>query len=226
MWECLKSNYSKECQRYLAANPGRVITTEIIASILGKAWPVSFTPVNIMAGFRKSGAFPLNPGEVTDRHLAPSKGVYVKEPSPQLPTGSTSANVTTSPPASSDSSLRSPRSFTSDQQREQKRKEQEQKKKDKREQKHSVPAKRKSSKSENRGLSTSTPDLASIFSDKCHYLDSSDAECPECGLTFLEDESGKPWVCCDRCESWLDFKCTGLTNSKRVPKKFYCHSCM
>ena len=224
-----------------------------------------------MAGFRKSGAFLLNPGEVTDRHLAPSKEVYVKEPSPQLPTGSTSANVTTSPPASSASSLRSPRSFTSDQhqlyqtryteglpkvtlthdevlssiktkeankmlkeaekqakkiQREQKWKEQEQKKKDKRERKHSVPAKRKSSKSENRGLSTSTPDLASIFSDKCNLSDSSDAECSECGLTFLEDESGKPWVCCNRCEPWLDFKCTGLTNSKRVPKKFYCHSCM
>ena len=46
-----------------------------------------------------------------------------------------------------------------------------QKKKDKRERKHSVPAKRKSSKSENRGLSTSTPDLASIFSDKCNLLD-------------------------------------------------------
>ena len=33
VFKSLKSNYSKECQRYLAANPGRVITTEIIASI-------------------------------------------------------------------------------------------------------------------------------------------------------------------------------------------------
>ena len=72
VFKSLKSNYSKECQRYLSTNPGRVITTKGIAGILGKAWPLSFTPVNIMAGFRKSGTFPLNPGEVTDRHL--SKG--------------------------------------------------------------------------------------------------------------------------------------------------------
>lgn len=74
VFKSLKSNYSKECQKYLATNPGRVITTEVIASILGKAWPLSFTPLNIMVG-----AFPLNPGEVTDRHLALSKGVYKQE---------------------------------------------------------------------------------------------------------------------------------------------------
>ena len=35
VFKSLKSNYSKECQRYLATNPSRVITTEAIASILG-----------------------------------------------------------------------------------------------------------------------------------------------------------------------------------------------
>ena len=76
----------------MATNPGRIITTEAIASILSKAWPLSFTPVNIMAGFKKSGVFPLNPGEVTDTQLAPSKGVYEKESSPHLPAVSISTS--------------------------------------------------------------------------------------------------------------------------------------
>ena len=110
VFKSLKSNYSKECQRYLSTNPGRVITTDGVAGILGKAWPLSFTPVNIMAGFRKSGAFALNPGEVTDRHLAPSKGVYVREPSPLVLAVSSSANVTASLSSSLPST--SPKSFT------------------------------------------------------------------------------------------------------------------
>ena len=52
----LKSYYNKECKKYLTANPGRVITTDVIASLVGKAWSLAFTPVNIMAGFKKSGA--------------------------------------------------------------------------------------------------------------------------------------------------------------------------
>ena len=33
---------------------------------------MSLTPVNIMSGFKKCGIYPLNPGEVTDRQIAPS----------------------------------------------------------------------------------------------------------------------------------------------------------
>ena len=43
MW--VKANYSNECHKNMIAKPGRVITTEVIASLLAKAWPVSFTPV-------------------------------------------------------------------------------------------------------------------------------------------------------------------------------------
>ena len=76
---------------YLVDNPGRVITTEVVASLVGKAWPLSLTPVNIMACFKKSGTFPLNPGEVTDRHLAPSKGLY--KPKSESPDKSPSATT-------------------------------------------------------------------------------------------------------------------------------------
>lgn len=71
----LKTNYSKACKQLLAKNPGRVITTNDIAGLVAQAWPLSLTPVNIMSGFKKSGIFPLNPGVITDRQLAPSKAV-------------------------------------------------------------------------------------------------------------------------------------------------------
>ena len=38
---------------------------------MAKAWPNAFTAVNIMASFKKTGVYPLNPSEVTDRQKAP-----------------------------------------------------------------------------------------------------------------------------------------------------------
>jgi len=73
VFKSFKSNFSKVCNKYLAKNPGRVVTTDILASLVAEAWPNAFTAVNIMAGFKKTGIYPLNPGEVTDRQLAPSK---------------------------------------------------------------------------------------------------------------------------------------------------------
>ena len=57
----------------MADNPGMVITSDVLASIVAEAWPRSFTQLNIMSGFRKSGLFPLNPSMVDDRCIAPSK---------------------------------------------------------------------------------------------------------------------------------------------------------
>ena len=73
VFKSFKGNWSKACSKYLAANPGRVITSEKLASLVADAWPLSLTPVNIMSGFRKTGIYPINPSEVTDRQLAPSK---------------------------------------------------------------------------------------------------------------------------------------------------------
>jgi len=49
------------------------MTTDLLASLVAEAWPNAFTAVNIMAGFKKTGIHPLNPGEVTNQQLAPSK---------------------------------------------------------------------------------------------------------------------------------------------------------
>ena len=75
VFKSLKSNYSKACKKHLATHPGRVITSDILASLLRQAWSVSVTPVNAMSGFKKCGIYPLNPGEITDRQLTPSKAL-------------------------------------------------------------------------------------------------------------------------------------------------------
>jgi hypothetical protein len=53
------------------ANPGTVITSEVIASLVGETWAQSATPVNILSGFKKCVISPLNPSEIYDRMLAP-----------------------------------------------------------------------------------------------------------------------------------------------------------
>ena len=77
VFKSLKSNYSTACKKYLSKHPGQVITTDVLASLLAQAWPESLTPINVMSGFRKCGIYPLNPGEISDRQLAPSR-VFVK----------------------------------------------------------------------------------------------------------------------------------------------------
>ena len=56
-----------------------------LASLVGEAWPLSLTSVNVLSGFKKCGIFPLNPGEVTDRQLAPSKAVCSRDVTPNPP---------------------------------------------------------------------------------------------------------------------------------------------
>ena len=72
VFKSFKIFFSKACHKYLTKNPGRVVTSDVIASLVGEAWPQASTPLNIMGGFRKCGIYPLNPGAVTDRQLAPS----------------------------------------------------------------------------------------------------------------------------------------------------------
>ena len=95
VFKSFKSGYSKACRRYMMENPGRVITSESIAGLVGEAWVHSITPVNILSGFRKSGIFPLNPSEVSDRMLAPS---IVSNPPP-------TGTLTSSMPSFSDDQI-------------------------------------------------------------------------------------------------------------------------
>ena len=81
VFKSLKSFFSKGCCQYMAKNPGCVITEDVLASVVGIAIAQSHTPLNILGGFKKTGIYPFNPGEVSDRQLAPSKAL--KKPSAQ-----------------------------------------------------------------------------------------------------------------------------------------------
>ena len=73
VFKSFKSNFSKTCSKYLAAHPGRVITSDKLVSLVAEAWLLSLSPLNIMSGFKKTRIYPINPSEVTDRQIAPSK---------------------------------------------------------------------------------------------------------------------------------------------------------
>ena len=77
VFKSLKS-FSKACIKYLATNPGQVITSDRWASLVAEAWPHSLTALNVMSGFKnpKCGIFPLNPSEIDDGQIAPSKAVH------------------------------------------------------------------------------------------------------------------------------------------------------
>ena len=69
MWVCLnrKNFFSKVCCQYMAKNPGRVITEDILAAFACDVFAQSHTPLNILGGFKKAGIYPSNLGEVSDR---------------------------------------------------------------------------------------------------------------------------------------------------------------
>lgn len=56
----LKRVWVEECHRYLSENPGRVITRFEFSALFHRAWVRAMTMVNIVAGFRSSGVYPLN----------------------------------------------------------------------------------------------------------------------------------------------------------------------
>ena len=73
VFKSFKSHFHKACKQYTGEIPGQVVTVDVLASLVGKAWSQSLTPINIMSGFRKCGIYPLNLGQIDDRQLAPSK---------------------------------------------------------------------------------------------------------------------------------------------------------
>ena len=100
VFKSFKSYYYKACKKRIAEHPNRVITTDQIASLVGTAWPQALTPVNIMSGFKKCGIYPINPGEVADRQLAPST-LFNSSSSPTSPVNKPDASPDTSWPDTS-----------------------------------------------------------------------------------------------------------------------------
>jgi len=81
VFKSFKSLFSKVCHQYMAKFPGHVV---ILPSLIGDAFVQSHIPLNILSGFKKSGIYPSNPGEVSDWQIAPSRALT--KPTPQAPT--------------------------------------------------------------------------------------------------------------------------------------------
>ena len=96
VFKSFKGNFAKVCSKYLTAHPGRLITSDKLASLIAEAWPLSLTPLNIMSGLKKTGIYPINPSEVTDRQIAPSK-LFQQPPTESSPDESASDNALFSP---------------------------------------------------------------------------------------------------------------------------------
>ena len=90
VFKSFKCFFSKACTINLAQHPGRVITPDILASLVGDVYPQSFTPVNIMSGFRKCGIYPLNPAAVKDRQTNASKVFRSHKPEAETSSDTTS----------------------------------------------------------------------------------------------------------------------------------------
>jgi len=50
----------------------------------------------------------------------------------------------------------------------------------------------------------------------------SEAECPKCGLVYGNDEA--TWICCDRCNTWYDVECAGVSENE-IPDDYICEDC-
>ncbi len=61
VYKSLKTFYNRAADTWLLSNPGRTITIYEVSKLFGEAFLLSFTPANIISGFRSSGIFPYNP---------------------------------------------------------------------------------------------------------------------------------------------------------------------
>jgi len=75
----LKTCWHQECQEYITRNPGRVVTKFQFSQLFSRAWYTAMTMQNVIAGFRVTGVWPLDPDKflVTeeseeDAHFGPS----------------------------------------------------------------------------------------------------------------------------------------------------------
>ena len=78
-----KGRWKEVCHDFLVSHPGQVVTRYNFSRLFSRAWMESMTCSNIMAGFRKTGVYPLNrnavklPGESTARILEKSDLTYI-----------------------------------------------------------------------------------------------------------------------------------------------------
>ena len=68
----LKTFWSEACRKYLASNPGRVITKFQFSHLFSDAWCKGMSINNIVSGFRNTGVCPFNPNAIWDKLPQPT----------------------------------------------------------------------------------------------------------------------------------------------------------
>ena len=88
----LKAHWRAVCHEFTQQNPGKVITKFQFSELLSKAWLKPMTPENVMAGFRTTGVYPLNPSAIKPTESQ----TMSKNPAPQeTPTAMPASTSTT-----------------------------------------------------------------------------------------------------------------------------------
>jgi hypothetical protein len=75
-----KTFYYSECSSFMQKNIGQVITRYDMCQIACKAYLKAMTPINIQAGFRKTGIYPLSKDVIPMEKLFPAEGFRKEEP--------------------------------------------------------------------------------------------------------------------------------------------------
>ena len=68
----LKWYYNSACNDWLLNHPGRTLSIYDVAGVSTQAYHKAFTPENVVAGFKKSGIFPLNRDIFLDDDFLPA----------------------------------------------------------------------------------------------------------------------------------------------------------
>lgn len=88
-----KTYYNDASKSWFLSNPGKPLTVYNIASICGKAYPLAFTPSNIISGFKSSGEWPFNRNIFLDHEYSAS--LVSDRPNPESRTCVTSPQTST-----------------------------------------------------------------------------------------------------------------------------------
>lgn len=75
-----KSYYNTFCQNWSTTHPAKPITVYEVGYLVGQAYPLAFTPKNILSGFSVSGLWPINSETFNDSEYAGSLIAEREEP--------------------------------------------------------------------------------------------------------------------------------------------------
>lgn len=87
--------YNKAAQQWMVNHPGSPMTIYNIGEVIGKSFPLAFTPLNITSGFKVSGIYPFDKNRFTDADFMRSS--VTDRPNPVTPSPVTPSPVTASP---------------------------------------------------------------------------------------------------------------------------------